>query len=62
MKTGTEREQDFVRVDAGRVSLEGNLEIPRGATGIVLFAHGSASSRHSPRNRYVAQERTMTLL
>ena len=56
MKTGTEGEQDFVRVDAGRVSLEGNLEIPRGATGIVLFAHGSASSRHSPRNRYVAHE------
>jgi putative phosphoribosyl transferase len=32
----------------------GDLEIPDGAKGIVLFAHGSGSSRHSPRNRYVA--------
>jgi putative phosphoribosyl transferase len=36
--------------------LEGNLTIPEDAGGIVLFAHGSGSSRHSPRNRYVAQE------
>jgi dienelactone hydrolase len=35
--------------------LEGTLGIPNGAAGIVLFAHGSGSSRHSPRNRYVAQ-------
>lgn len=42
-----------VRVDS--VTLEGMLEIPRGAQGIVLFAHGSGSSRHSPRNRAVAQ-------
>jgi len=35
--------------------LEGNLSLPEGARGIVLFAHGSGSSRHSPRNRYVAQ-------
>jgi putative phosphoribosyl transferase len=55
MKTRTDGEQDFLRVDAGTVSLEGNLEIPREARGIVLFAHGSGSSRHSPRNRYVAQ-------
>jgi putative phosphoribosyl transferase len=38
-----------------RVELEGNLSIPVGARGIVLFAHGSGSSRHSPRNRYVAE-------
>jgi len=38
-----------------RVELEGNLSIPAGARGIVLFAHGSGSSRHSPRNRYVAE-------
>ena len=44
-----------VRVSAS-VTLEGNLPIPDGARGIVLFAHGSGSSRHSPRNRYVAQE------
>lgn len=39
---------------AGSVQLEGNLAIPANAQGIVLFAHGSGSSRHSPRNRYVA--------
>ena len=33
----------------------GSLAVPRGAEGIVLFAHGSGSSRHSPRNRYVAE-------
>ncbi len=43
-----------VRVAAGRASLEGNLAIPEGARGVVLFAHGSGSSRHSPRNRLVA--------
>ncbi len=44
-----------VSVTAGPVTLEGALEIPPGAQGIVLFAHGSGSSRHSPRNRYVAR-------
>src|SRR5436309_1986022 len=44
-----------VRISAGPVTLEGNLSIPEGAFGIVLFAHGSGSSRHSPRNRAVAQ-------
>ncbi|HEY2154209.1 MAG TPA: phosphoribosyltransferase, partial [Isosphaeraceae bacterium] len=43
-----------VRLPAGGVTLEGDLEIPQGATGVVLFAHGSGSSRHSPRNRRVA--------
>ena len=37
------------------VNLAGDLAVPRDATGIVLFAHGSGSSRHSSRNRYVAQ-------
>jgi len=41
-----------VRVSAGLATLEGNLGIPN-ARGIVLFAHGSGSGRHSPRNRYV---------
>jgi putative phosphoribosyl transferase len=41
-------------VGAGEVTLEGNLTVPRGASGVVLFAHGSGSSRFSPRNRYVA--------
>ena len=43
-----------VRVSAGLVELEGILGVPEGAQGIVLFAHGSGSGRHSPRNRYVA--------
>jgi putative phosphoribosyl transferase len=56
----------LVRVPAGRVTLEGNLAIPDGAPGIVLFAHGTGSGRHSPRNRAVAralhQEGLATLL
>jgi len=44
-----------IYIPSGRVKLEGELKLPRGATGIVLFAHGSGSSRHSPRNQYVAK-------
>jgi dienelactone hydrolase len=44
-----------VRVSAGPVTLEGSLGIPKSAGGVVLFAHGSGSGRHSPRNRYVAR-------
>lgn len=51
--SGGERE---VRVRAGAVELDGNLAVPAGARGLVLFAHGSGSSRHSPRNRFVAGE------
>jgi len=40
---------------AGEVRLEGYLTVPENAAGIVVFAHGSGSSRHSPRNRYVAR-------
>src|SRR5207244_5142999 len=43
-----------VRVPAGDVELDGDLTVPEGARGLVVFAHGSGSSRHSPRNRYVA--------
>ena len=43
-----------VELDAGLV-LRGDLTLPAEATGIVLFAHGSGSSRHSPRNRFVAE-------
>ncbi|HEV8378231.1 MAG TPA: alpha/beta fold hydrolase, partial [Tepidisphaeraceae bacterium] len=42
-------------ITAGRVLLEGNLTIPQGARGVVLFAHGSGSSRFSRRNVYVAR-------
>ena len=45
----------IVHVPAGPITLEGNLSLPRDAQGLVLFAHGSGSSRHSPRNRYVAE-------
>ncbi|MGW3039968.1 phosphoribosyltransferase family protein [Kitasatospora sp. NPDC001159] len=45
-----------VVVDAGPVQLGGQLTVPEGAAGIVVFAHGSGSSRHSPRNRFVAGE------
>ena len=44
-----------VRVTAGPVTLDGDLGLPAGARGVVLFAHGSGSSRHSPRNRAVAR-------
>jgi putative phosphoribosyl transferase len=47
------REQE-VRPEAGVVRLAGYLTVPENAPGIVVFAHGSGSSRHSPRNRYVA--------
>jgi putative phosphoribosyl transferase len=43
-----------VRVPTAGVTLEGDLEVPSGAKGVVLFAHGSGSSRHSSRNRHVA--------
>jgi putative phosphoribosyl transferase len=50
-------EQDVVeevRFRVAGVELAGSLTVPAGAQGVVLFAHGSGSSRHSPRNRYVA--------
>ena len=43
-----------VAIPAGLVELPGRLTVPHGATGVVVFAHGSGSSRHSPRNQYVA--------
>src|SRR5438034_350640 len=45
-----------VLIDAGGVALHGDLAVPHGAPGLVVFAHGSGSSRHSSRNRYVAEE------
>jgi putative phosphoribosyl transferase len=44
-----------VRLSLPAAELEGSLTLPEGARGLVLFAHGSGSSRHSPRNRYVAE-------
>lgn len=45
---------DEVEIGVAAVRLEGRLTVPDRATGVVVFAHGSGSSRHSPRNRYVA--------
>lgn len=47
--------EKLVRLKIDQVELEGMLEIPEEAKGIVLFSHGSGSSRHSPRNNYVAK-------
>ncbi len=44
-----------LQIPAGEVKLAGNLEIPANARGLVLFAHGSGSSRRSPRNQAVAE-------
>lgn len=44
-----------VRIPAGRAALDGNLTIVDEATALVLFVHGSGSSRHSPRNQFVAR-------
>jgi putative phosphoribosyl transferase len=51
----TEQERT-VRLPAGPLTLEGDLSVPENAQGVVLFAHGSGSSRHSPRNRRVASQ------
>jgi putative phosphoribosyl transferase len=44
-----------LQIPAGRAVLSGNLTIPENAMALVLFAHGSGSSRHSPRNQFVAR-------
>ena len=49
------RFEDSVQIDTAAGVLEGSLAIPEPAVGAVIFAHGSGSSRHSPRNRYVAE-------
>jgi putative phosphoribosyl transferase len=49
------RDQEVI-VHAGPVELAGHLTAPGGGHGLVVFAHGSGSSRQSPRNRYVADE------
>ena len=45
-----------VSIPAAGASLDGDLTVPAGAAGVVVFAHGSGSSRHSPRNRMVAAQ------
>lgn len=51
----SDRDEGLIRIVAGGNALEGNLIIPEAAKGIVLFAHGSGSSRFSSRNRHVAE-------
>jgi putative phosphoribosyl transferase len=45
-----------VLIPLGHIVLNGDLRVPRHAVGLVIFAHGSGSSRHSARNRFVAEE------
>ena len=49
------RKERFIQIPLGSVSLSGDLTVVEGSPGIVLFAHGSGSGRHSRRNRYVAK-------
>lgn len=51
----TSRLEEVVHIPAGDATLEGGLFMPKDAVGIVLFAHGSGSSRFSPRNQFVAR-------
>ncbi len=46
--------REAIRIPAGEAVLNADLSLPENASGLVLFAHGSGSSRHSPRNRHVA--------
>ena len=48
--------QTEMKIPLGNVVVEGTLTLPLGTKGVVLFAHGSGSSRFSPRNQYVAKE------
>jgi putative phosphoribosyl transferase len=50
-----DRQNEQAMMSSSKAILEGSLIIPKAAEGIVVFAHGSGSSRHSPRNQYVAQ-------
>lgn len=54
-ETTIEAGERQVRIPADGVPLDGDLTVPAGARGVILFAHGSGSSRHSSRNRYVAK-------
>lgn len=54
--SGKSKNNSEIRIPINSITLEGNLIIPEGAMGIVVFAHGSGSSRLSSRNQYVARE------
>jgi len=50
----SQADANLIHIHSGGADLTGTMEIPENAKGVVLFAHGSGSSRHSPRNRFVA--------
>jgi hypothetical protein len=54
MEVAAEEELVITGAATPGVRLHGTLNVPLGATGLVIFAHGSGSSRHSPRNKQVA--------
>lgn len=66
MKPALDLQKSEVRIPHGKIALEGELTVPAQSIGLVLFAHGSGSSRHSPRNQAVAaalqEKRLATLL
>ncbi len=55
IRISIDEQKEPMTAPSTNTTLEGNLKIPKAAEGIVVFAHGSGSSRHSPRNQYVAQ-------
>src|SRR4051794_6837174 len=55
-QTHVDQIHEDVRIPLGRIELAGDLSLPEHAHSVVLFAHGSGSSRHSSRNKYVAYE------
>jgi putative phosphoribosyl transferase len=55
VRISVDEQKEPMTTPSSIATLEGNLIIPKAAEGIVVFAHGSGSSRHSPRNQYVAQ-------
>jgi putative phosphoribosyl transferase len=54
-EAGNPNRGSVIRIQIEKATLDGNLVVPDSAQGIVVFAHGSGSSHHSPRNRYVAE-------
>ena len=55
MTTAVGTYTESISIRSGSLRLEGDLSVPDGASGLVVFAHGSGSSRHSPRNKFVAR-------
>lgn len=55
MNDGSRPGQQALRIPVGAATIDADLTLPSDASGLVLFAHGSGSSRFSPRNRHVAQ-------